>query len=124
MEYTSEFDRVTGICTVRVTGLYRRPEDSDELKRFAVGFSSKTGCRLFLVDLTDTEVVGGTMPTFKAASPQGALGQALRDLKAAFVRRELTPQDRFFEDVAVNRGFRLRAFEKLDEAAKWLIQGE
>jgi hypothetical protein len=124
MEYTSEFDSGSGICTVCVTGEFRRPEHSDELKRFAVDFFTEHGCRLFLIDMTQTEVIGGTMPTFDAANPQGELAQSLRKIRTAFVRRELTEEDRFYENVAVNRGFQLHACTTTDEAVKWLRQSK
>ena len=124
MKYTSEFDSINGICTVSVTGKYRRPEDSDELKRFAVDYFTKHGCRLFLIDMTQAEVIGGTMGSFKAANPQGELAQSLREIKTAFVRQELTRDDLFYENVAVNRGFQLRAFDTLYKAIEWLKQNK
>jgi hypothetical protein len=120
MEYISQFDGANGICTVRVSGVFRRPNDSDELKQFAVRYSREQGCQRFLFDMTNAEVIAGTMPTFNAASPKGELAQALRTIKTAFVRPELTEDDRFFETVAVNRGFPLRAFDSLDNALEWL----
>ncbi|MBN2000298.1 hypothetical protein JW935_22300 [candidate division KSB1 bacterium] len=122
MKYTSEFDNTSGICTVRVTGEYRRPDDSDKLKHFAIDFFMEHGCRLFLFDMTQTRVISGTMPTFNAANPPDELAQSLRKIKTAFVRRELDEDDRFFENVAVNRGFPLRAFDSFDKAVEWLKQ--
>ena len=124
MKYTSEFDSVIGICTVRVTGEYRRPEDSDTLKRFAVDFFTEHQCHLFLIDMTKTEVIGGIMSTFSAAAPRNELAQLLRKIKTAFVPKELTVNDHFFENVAVNRGFLVHAFDKLDKAVEWLKQSE
>jgi hypothetical protein len=123
LKFTSELDSRNGVCTVHVTGEYRRPEDSDTLKRFAVDFSIEHGCYLFLIDLTQAEVSGGTMPTYDAANPKGELADRLRKLKTAFVREDLTEEDRFFENVAVNRGFELRAFDSVEKAVEWLVQG-
>ena len=122
MKYTSEFDSINGICIVRVTGEYHRPEDSDELKRFAVDYFAEHGCHLFLIDMTQAEVIGGTMAAFNAANPQGKLAQSLREIKTAFVRQELTRDDLFYENVAVNRGFQLRAFDTVYKAIEWLKQ--
>lgn len=123
MEYTSEFDRTTGICTVRVTGTFLRPDDSDKLKCFAVDFFTEHGCRMFLIDIRQAEVVGGTMGTYSAATPKGELAQALSKLRTAFVRQELTADDSFYENVAVTRGFQLRAFDTIERAASWLQKG-
>jgi hypothetical protein len=120
MRYTSDFDASDGICSVRVEGVYRRPRDSDELKQFAVEFAEANGCRRFLFDLRDADLVGGTMEAFSAATPEGDLARSLRDVRTAFVRPKLSEDDHFFETVAVNRGFRLKAFETMDRARAWL----
>lgn len=122
MHYTSGLNRSTGICTVHVTGQYRRPGDSDELKRFAVDFSKEHGCRLFLIDLTQAEVLSGTIDTYNAANPQGAIAESLRKFRTAFVRRELTEDDCLYENVARNRGFQLRAFDSIEKAKEWLMK--
>ena len=121
MEYTSEFDGSNGICTVHVTGEYRRPIDSNALKRFCIDFSIKHGCFLFLVDLTEAKFITGGLSTFNAANPQGAVAEHLRKFRTAFVCRELTEDDLFFETVAVNRGFQLRAFDSVEKAVEWLV---
>lgn len=122
MRYSSEIDTTNGICRVHVTGKFVRPDDSDELKRFAVDTFTNHGCCFFLIDLTEAHVVGGTMPTFAAAKPEGEIANSLRRIKTAFVRRELSDDDRFYETVAVNRGFSLRAFDTCEKAVEWLTQ--
>ena len=122
MKYSSEIDKTNEICTVHVTGKFTRPHDGDELKRFAVDTFTNHGCRRFLIDLTDAQVRGGTMPTFDAGNPKGEIVNSLRRLKAAFVRHELTEEDRFLETVAVNRGFSVRAFDTCEKAVDWLTQ--
>jgi len=124
MRYETDFDDADGICSVRIEGTYRRPEDSNELKGFAVTYAAEHGCRRFLFDLRDAEIVGGTMETFSAATPEGDLARSLRSVKTAFVRPKLSEDDRFFETVAVNRGFRLRAFETMERARTWLLDEE
>jgi len=68
--------------------------------------------------------VGGTMETFSAATPEGDLARSLRDVRTAFVRPRLSEDDHFFETVAVNRGFRLKAFERIEQARAWLLEQE
>ena len=124
MKFTSELDNTSGICTVHVTGEFHRPRDSDELKRFAIDFSGEHGCRLFLFDLTQSAVFAGIMPTFDAANPQDAFAGPLRKIRTAYVRKELTEDDLFFETVAVNRGFQLRAFDSIEKAVEWLTRNK
>ena len=120
MKFTSELDSESGICRVYVTGEYHRPEDSDQMKQFAVDYSASHGCHRFLMDLTQAEITGGTMDTYKAANPQGELAEPLRKLRTAFVRNKMTEDDSFFENVAVNRGYMLRAFDSIAKAVEWL----
>ena len=122
MEYTAVLDHSNGICTITVTGYFQRPGDSDKLKLFAIDFNKKTGCYLFLVDLRQTKITGGIMSYYNAASPQGDLSKELKKNKTAVLYKELTVNDKFFEDVAINRGFRLRGFDSLKKAVEWLLQ--
>lgn len=59
MKYTSEIDCATNICTVRITGKYFRPKDSEELKHLAVNTYTEHGCNLFLFDMTQAEIIMG-----------------------------------------------------------------
>ena len=122
MRYTPEFDSTNGICIIRVTGEYQRPQDSDIMKHIAIDIFTKQGYRLFLIDLTQAKVMSSTMSTFFAANPKGELAEKLRKIRTAFVRRELTADDHFYENVAINRGFQLHAFDTLDKAVEWLKQ--
>lgn len=80
--------------------------------------SAYKGCRLFLIDLTQADVIGGTIQAFGAANPQGEIAQSLRNVKTAFVRRKLTEDDHFYETTAVNQGYLLRAFDSMDKAVE------
>lgn len=64
MEYTTEFNETNGICTVRVTGIHKRPDDSLTLQQFARDFGDERGCQLFLFDMTQADIVGGTTNTY------------------------------------------------------------
>ena len=74
------------------------------------------------VDLTQATISGGTMPLYKAGNPPHDLGQSLMGLTMAFVYAEVTDNERFFENVTVNRGFRVRVFDDLEQAVQWLEQ--
>jgi len=122
MKYSVRIDENSGICWIHVTESFVRPDDSDMLKRLAADIFANNGCCRFLIDLTEAHVVGGTMSTFKVANPEGAIAETLKRIKSAFVRHVLSEEDRFFENVAVNRGFPVRAFETCEKAVEWLMQ--
>ena len=79
-------------------------------------------CSLFLFDMTQAEIVTGTMQAFDTGSPQGELAERLRPFKVAVLYSHLTGHERFLENVAVNRGFRVHVFDKIDKAVEWLKQ--
>ena len=122
MEYTSEFDNTNNICTVRVTGKYYRERESEKLKRFAVDFHAENGCCLFIFDMTQAEIVATTMETFEAAAPRPDIFRDLIKIKTAFLYRVITDEERFMEDVAVNRGLQAKLFDVYDKAVEWLEQ--
>jgi hypothetical protein len=124
MKYTSELDSNNGICKVNVTGDFHRPVDSNELKRFAIEFYNNHGCHLFLFDLRQAEVLSGTISAYRASKTRAAVTKHLRKFRAAFVRRELTEGDFFYENLSVNRGFQLRAFDSVEMAEWWLLKSK
>jgi hypothetical protein len=120
MEYTFEIDNVSNICTVRITGSYHRSTHSPELKQFACDLYKEKGCRHFLFDMTNAHMASRTIDTFSAANPKAEMEEALRHHRTAILLSEITEDDRFFETVAVNRGFQLRIFNEIDKAMEWL----
>ena len=120
MEYTSNYDSDISICTVYVTGTYKRLEDSTILKHFACNFYKKKGCRNFLFDMTKAKIESSTFGTFESGNPPDELSGTLRNLKVAILFSEITEDDKFFETVAVNRGYRMQIFAKIEEAIEWL----
>jgi hypothetical protein len=120
MKYISTIDSATNICTLLIRGQFRRPEDADEMKHFAVKIRAQHGCRRFLFDMREAEILGGTMDILAAASPQGDLADSLRQFKVAVLVPHINDDEHFFETVAVNRGFQLHTFDDLDKGVEWL----
>lgn len=120
MEYTSQFDKANGICTVIVTGELHSPKDSRDLQALAVQAASQYECRLFLFDMTQAKIITGTMHAFDSGNPPDALGGILRKFKTAVLYSRVTGHERFFETVAVNRGHQLHVFDNGDKAIEWL----
>lgn len=77
-------------------------------------------CRHFLFDLTNAVVVASTMETFDAGSEAPKMESTIRLFRLAIVYSKLTENERFFENVAVNRGYQLRVFDNMDRAIEWL----
>ncbi len=120
MKYTTEFDEAKGICMIRVTGRNKRPDDSLVLQQFACDFADERGCQRFLFDMTQAEIIGGTMDTFETGTVPVDPDHKHARQKIALVYSEYTADEGFLEDVAVNRGFRLRVFDEIDTAVEWL----
>jgi hypothetical protein len=120
MKYTSEFDTVNNFCRVCVTGIFHSPEDGTELKQFARNFYAQHGCQHFLFDMTRVGPPPDIMTAFNEGSPQGEMAQSLQPFKVAVLYPAITKVERFFENVAVNRGFRVNVFDDLNKAIEWV----
>lgn len=120
MNYTYELDKETGICTVHVTGTYRRLEDTLTMQDFVCRLNEETGCTFLLFDMRDAEIASSTTKTYYTVAEQAETHPALRKMKTAVLYPVITDDARFFENVAYNRGFPLRAFDSYGEAVTWL----
>jgi len=120
MEYTTEFDERKGICTIRVSGPHKRPEDSQFLQRLQREIAEQQGYQRFLVDMTNAEIIADTMGTFITGTVSVDPHRKQIRHKIALLYAGLDRDHRFLETVAVNRGYRLRIFTQIDMALEWL----
>lgn len=122
MEYTTEFDEVNEIIIIRVKGEYHRPEDSLTIQKFVRKFYNKRGCCRFLIDMRQTQIIGETMDVFVTGSVpvDTDLRMKMTPHKVALVYSSINIEQRFLEEVAVNRGYNIKVFEKIDKAIEWL----
>lgn len=120
MEYTTEFDEATEIYTVRVTGRHKRPEDSLVLQQLARKVGEEQECQRFLFDMTLAEIIGGTMETFETGTVPADQDHKQTGQRIALVYTGDLSEHEFMETVAVNRGYQLRVFDRMDEALEWL----
>jgi hypothetical protein len=123
MGFKVEYDEVGGLCTLRVVGRYGRPEDTREAQQIVSDLHTGHGCQNVLIDMTQAEVTVDTLTIFGAGDPPPELAAHLREMKSAFLYREITEDLRFFETVATNRGFQVRVFDRRDQALAWLQEG-
>jgi hypothetical protein len=121
VEYVTEFDETKEICTIRVTGPIKRPQDSLRLQQLARDTGNETGCQCFLFDMRQAEIIGGTtMDAFEIGTvPVDPDRRQLRQ-KVALVYKSDVAAHKFMENVAVNRGYQLRVFDSMDDALAWL----
>ena len=91
MEYTTEFNKTNDICTVRVTGRHKRPDDSMTLQQFARGFSAEWGCQKFLFDMTQAKIVGGVLDAFNTGIVPGDSDYKLKRQRISLVYSGNTP---------------------------------
>lgn len=120
MEYTIDFDESRGICTVRVTGRHKRPQDSLVLQQLAREYGDKYGCQKFLFDMSQADIIARTFDTYETGTvPVDSDRKQLRQ-KIALVYAGDLSEHKFLETIAVNRGYQLRVFDSKDMAFEWL----
>ena len=113
----------TGIYgEIQVTGELHSPRDAVELQHAAVALYARHGCRLVLIDVTQAQVVSGTLPALEAANQKGAFGRQLHLLRVALLYPQITEHERFFETISINRGLTIKIFDTRDAARAWLLQ--
>lgn len=120
MEYKYDYDRNSGICTVKVTGEHRRPDDTILLQQFARDFGNEHGCERFLFDMTGATIIGDFLGTYKAGTVPNDRDYMQIKQRVALLYTIITEDCRFLEDVAVNRGYKLRVFDQKEKAMDWL----
>jgi len=120
MEYGSEYDNRTNICTVRVYRTLESPKDAYTLRFATLDLAEQLNCSKFLFDLTRAQIVTKTLAAFEIANPKGEITATLRNLAGAIYYKKITAHEIFFETIAVNRGFRIKVFDEYDKAIFWL----
>lgn len=120
MEYTTQFDQDTGICSVAVTGDVRRPGDSVKLQQLARDFGTDHRCHRFIFDLRGATIVGSTIDVFETGTVPADTNHSQQAQMVALVYTGDLTDHRFLETVAVNRGYNLRVFGHMDEAREWV----
>ena len=110
MEYTIDFDISRGICTVRVTGLHKRPQDSLVLQQLSREYGDKYGCRKFLFDMRQAHIIAGTFDTYETGTvPVDSDRKQLQQRIALVYAGDLS-----------DHKFQLRVFDRKDMALEWL----
>jgi len=120
MKHASEFDKGFGVCVINVSGIHKRPEDSQALLRIAGAFAQAHRCSSFLFDMRETTLQGSILGAFETAVDPEEHGFS-RSHRIAAVYPTLTKDHKFMETVGVNRGATaFRVFDDIDHAREWL----
>lgn len=107
------------VLVVTATGF---DESADEVRQYGlwvIGEGKRTGVARILCDERELEYRLSTLDTYATAAFIAA--EAPRLARVAIVCSPRSMDDaRFFENVAVNRGLTVRAFEDIAEARAWV----
>ncbi len=121
MKFTTQFDQDNGICTVCVTGKHKRPDDSVKLQKFARDFGQKNNCYYFLFDMTQAEIVGSLLDAYTTGTvPEDEGMNQVKQRIALVYSGEISNEEKFLENVSVNRGYNVRVFNQIEKAKEWL----
>jgi len=122
MEHTVKIDDSSGICVIQASGTLRRPQDSLVLLRAAGTAATGRGIRRILFDLREAEIIGTTMGAYETVVEPEKYGLS-RHLRIAVVYSVITEDERFMENLGVNRGANaFRVFDDINAARAWVAQ--
>jgi hypothetical protein len=122
MKYKVEYDINSSVCVVRVSGVYQRPQDSQELLRIAGAFAAEHGCSRFLFDMREASIVGGTMDAYNTVVDHEKYGVS-KLFWIAVVYQAISENDKFMENGGVNRGAAAyQVFDDIDAAHDWITK--
>ena len=122
MKHTIEFDEANEICFVHVTGNHKRPEDSLVLQKLARDIGDTRGFRRFLFDMAQANIISEDTDTYEVGTVPADSDRSQLQQKIALVYSDDISEHKFLETIAVNRGYQLRIFNKMNEAIEWLKQ--
>jgi len=120
MEYTTEFNEETGICTVTVTGKVNRPDDSYELQYFSREFDKSNNCKRFLFDMRKADIIGEPSDSVLIGMSPEDKESIQKHHVVASVYAESKVEDKLIQTVARARGYEFRVFTQIDQAYDWL----
>ena len=121
MEYTTKYDEDNEICIIRVKGELRRPVDSLTLQKFVRDLYIERGYTRFMIDMRKAQIIGETGDTFSIGTIPVDTDKKMKFTphKVALVYSSTSVDEILLENVAVNRGYNLKVFIKIDKAIEW-----
>jgi len=122
MEYYIKHNKSTKVCTVTVKGTHKRPEDSYTLQNLAKEIGVSKGCHRFCFDMRDAQITGTLTDIFEAGQIPFDKDHQQHLQRISLLFSELTEDNQFLENVAVNRGYQVRVFEDHEKLMVWLLK--
>ena len=77
-----------------------------------------------LIDIREVETMPSVVDFFELGESLASYPTLRRSKIALLTSMSEVKNAEFFENVAVNRGFRLKAFTNFEEAIAWLVKGK
>lgn len=122
MEYKVEHDINSDVYVVRISGIHKRPQDSHKLLRFVGTIAAEHECSKFLFDMREATILGGTIDTYNAVIDHEKYGVS-KLFRIAAVYPAITEDNRFMENVGVNRGATaFRVFDDISAVREWITK--
>ena len=121
MEYTTGLDEENRICTITVTGVFQRPQDSIFMLKFIFGFCRENNYQKFFIDMRNAKILSTKKEDFLAVSINLEFAEEIKQSKMAFLYADDLQDHRFMEYMAMRRGYNVCIFNNYDKAINWLI---
>lgn len=120
MDYSLELLSWDDVICLRVTGTYRRPDDSCVLLDIMMKAITQMNVSKVLLDMRQAEILGGSIGAylFGMIPRRAHIDPTLFTI--ASVYSEITSEIETLEAVLTAGGFVFKAFDDDDEALRWL----
>lgn len=120
MEHKIDVKLDKGICTIKVSGIHKRPEDSYKLLRIAGQAYKENGCSRFIFDMREAKIISTVMGALETVLNPEQYGVNSHFYIAA-IYSKLDKDNLFMESVGTSRGATaFRVFENFDKAHNWI----
>ena len=113
-----EYLNAENIVVARTSGSYALETEIETLKE-VIALLNQHDCDKCIFDHRETTVIARTMGSFSRPGLYEELGLK-RSVNMAIVAQELNDDLAFYENVCVNRGWKVRLFDKYNAALEWL----
>jgi len=121
MEHTIDININDDICTIKVSGMHKRPDDSFKLLSIAGQTNKENGCTSFIFDMREAKIISTTMSSALETVLQPEKYGVSNQFKIAVVYQKINKDHRFMESVGASRGARaFKIFEDFDKAHQWI----
>jgi hypothetical protein len=120
MELKVEHDPKSNVCTIKVSGEHKRPQDSQKLFKIAGASAIEHKCSRFLFDMREATIIGRMYESYETVATAEQFGIS-RLFRIAAVYPVIIKEHEFMAEVGKNRGATaFRVFDDIDLARQWI----